>query len=165
MINAGLTADDVIDLLGLVPLPAEGGYWAQTWLDAHGSGIYFLMRPGDFSAMHRLRGPELWHHYAGDPVTLLLLGPDDDAPSTDAGNTVERRVLGDDLKADQRPFAAVAPGVWMGAATTGDWSLVGTTMAPAFDAADFELGDRAALQERYPEAAAEIAALTRLESP
>ena len=60
-----MNADQVISLLGLEPLPAEGGMWTRIWLDDHGSAIYFLMRPGDFSAMHRLDAPEIWHHYLG----------------------------------------------------------------------------------------------------
>ena len=118
-----MTGDEVARLLGLAPMPIEGGRWTQTWRDEHGSAIYFLMQPGDFSAMHRLDGPELWHHYAGAAVQMLLLDQD---------GQVNRPVLGDDLSAGQRPFVAVPAGVWMGARTTGDWSLVGTTMAPPF---------------------------------
>ncbi len=149
-----MTGDEVARLLGLEPLPLEGGLWRQTWRDAHGTAIYFLMRPGDFSAMHRLDIPEMWHHYAGDPVRMLLL--------EEAGE-VSRPLLGDDLGAGQRPFVPVPAGVWMGAATLGEWSLVGTTMAPPFHQAGFELGERGELSERYPSAAAEIARLTRLD--
>lgn len=139
-----LTGDVVADLLGLVPLPREGGMWAQTWLDEDGSGIYFLMTPGSFSALHRLDRPELWHHYAGAPVNMLLLGPDPGRTST--------FLLGDDLVAGQRPFYGVAPGVWMGARSAGDWSLVGTTMAPPYHEDGFELGVRDELAELFPNA-------------
>lgn len=142
----------MIELLGLEPLAGEGGQWAQTWRDGHSSAIYFLLRPGDFSALHRLGGVELWHHYAGAAVEMLLLEP---------GGTVLRPRLGVDLAAGERPVIAVEAGTWMAASTTGSWSLVGTTMAPPFDDASFELGDRAALSAAYPEAAAEIARLTR----
>ena len=142
----------MIDLLGLEPLTGEGGQWAQTWRDGHSSAIYFLVRPGDFSALHRLGGVELWHHYAGAAVEMLLLGP---------GGAVLRSRLGDDLAAGERPVVAVGAGTWMAAGTTGEWSLVGTTMAPPFDEATFELGDRAALSTAYPAAAADIARFTR----
>lgn len=145
-------AEQVIEALGLEPLPAEGGMWAQTWKDEHSSAIYFLMRPGDFSAMHRLDGPELWHHYAGAAAEMLLLFPDGSAA---------RPVLGADLAAGQRPQEAVPAGVWIGAATAGEWSLVGTTMAPPYHADGFELGAAAELADRYPEAAADIARLVR----
>ena len=91
------------------------------------------MRPGDFSALHRLSGPELWHHYAGAPVEMLLLEP---------GGAVSRPMLGDDLGSGQRPMVAVPAGVWMAATTTGDWSLTGATLAPPYDPDGFELGDR-----------------------
>ena len=147
-----MNADDVIELLGLEPMEIEGGMWAQIWRDERSTAIYFLMKPGDFSALHRLTGPELWHHYAGAAVEMLLLEPD---------GAVSRPVLGDDLGRGQRPFVAVPAGVWMAAGTTGDWSLTGTTMAPPYDADGFELGDPDELVQTYPEATAEIARFTR----
>ena len=147
-----MNADEVIELLGLEPMEIEGGMWAQTWRDERSTAIYFLMRPGDYSALHRLSGPELWHHYAGAAVEMLLLEP---------GGAVSRPVLGDDLGRGQRPLVAVPAGVWMAAGTTGDWSLTGTTMAPAFGPDSFELGDPDELIEAYPEAAADIARFTR----
>ncbi|WP_419842217.1 cupin domain-containing protein [Candidatus Poriferisodalis sp.] len=145
-------ADEVIELLGLEPLAGEGGMWAQTWRDGHSSAICFLLRPGDFSALHRLDGVELWHHYAGAAVEMLLLQPD---------GTVSRPRLGDDLAASEQPMTAVAAGTWMAADTRGEWSLVGTTMAPPFDDAGCELGDRAELTAAYPAAAADIERFTR----
>ena len=147
-----MNAGDVIEMLGLEPMPTEGGMWARSWRDAQSTAIYFLLRPDDFSALHRLTGPELWHHYAGAAVEMLLLEP---------GGAVSRPVLGDDLGAGQRPMVAVPGGVWMAAATTGDWSLTGTTMAPAFQPEAFELGDPDELAEAYPDAVADIARLTR----
>ena len=149
-----MTSDDVVQLLGLHPMPKEGGMWTQTWRDDHGTAIYFLLRPDDFSALHRLNIAELWHHYAGAPVEMLLLNPD---------GTVHRPVIGDDLASGQRPFVAVDAGVWMGAATMGSWSLVGTTMAPPFDPAGFELGDLDHLSDTYPEAAGDLLRFVREE--
>ncbi len=142
----------MIALLGLEPLAGEGGQWAQTWRDEHSSAIYFLLRPDDFSALHRLGGVELWHHYAGAAVEMLLLEPD---------GRVLRPRLGADLAAGERPVVVVEAGTWMAAGTRGAWSLAGTTMAPPFDDASFELGDRAALSAAYPEAAEDIARFTR----
>ncbi len=149
-----MTADEVVDLLRLEPMPLEGGMWSQTWRDDHGSAIYFLLRPGDFSALHRLDNVELWHHYAGAAVEMLLLAPD---------GSVDRPVLGDDLAGGERPFVAVGPGVWMGAATIGEWSLVGTTMAPPFHPDGLEIGRRDPLTTQYPQAAADIDRFLRLE--
>ena len=147
-----MNADEVAALLELEQLELEGGMWTLTWRDEQSSAIYYLMRPGDFSALHRLAGPELWHHYAGAAVEMLLLEP---------GGAVRRPVLGDDLTRGQRPMVAVPAGVWMAAGTTGDWSLTGATLAPPYDADGFELGDANELTEVYPEAAVDIARFTR----
>ena len=151
-----MTGPEVIELLNLKPLPHEGGQWAQTWLDDAGSGIYFLMQDGDFSALHRLEGPELWHHYGGAAVQMLLLDPEAESHSL--------FVLGDDLVTGQRPFFGVEPGVWMGARTMGEWSLVGTTMAPPYHSAGFELGSRDDLAREFPSAAELIPSFTRTEA-
>lgn len=149
-----MKAERVIDLLGLQPLPTEGGMWAQTWRDEHSSAIYFLLRPGDFSAVHRVEGPEMWHHYAGAAAEMLLLYED--------GSTAAPR-LGDDLEAGERPFVAVPGRVWMAAAAVGDWSLVGTTMAPPFRVEEMEMGRASDLAERYPSVAGRIRSLIREE--
>ena len=147
-----MRASEIIKLLGLEPLPVEGGHFAETWRDAAGSAIYYLVTPGDFSAMHRVDAAELWHHYLGAPVEMLLLHPDGSAT---------KPTLGVDLCRGQRPCVTVPAGVWMGAATTGEWSLMGTTMAPPYHPEGFELGDLKELTALYPTAAHEIAPLVR----
>ena len=147
-----MRASDIIDLLGLEPLPDEGGHFTETWRDENSSAIYYVVRSGDFSAMHRVDAAELWHHYAGAAVEMLLLHPD---------GSVEAPVLGEDLVGGQRPCVAVPAGTWMGAATTGEWSLMGTTMAPPYHQDGFELGDLEELTAQYPTAAETIARLVR----
>jgi predicted cupin superfamily sugar epimerase len=147
-----LTAAEVIEYLALEPLPAEGGMWAQTWRDEYSSAIYYLLRPGDFSALHRVTGPEICHFYAGSPAVVLLLHPD---------KLTQEVVLGADLAAGQRPLLAVPGGVWQGSYTLGEWTLLGTTMAPAFRPEDFELAGRDVLIAAYPAAEDRIRMLTR----
>ncbi len=142
----------VAELLGLEPLPGEGGLFRRTHIDAHSSAIYYLLLAPDFSAVHRLSATETYHWYAGAPLRLLLL---------DAGGRITEPVLGPDLTAGQRPQVVVPAGTWQGSSPAGEWSLVGTTTAPPFDWAGFELGERAGLTARYPEAADRIAGLTR----
>jgi uncharacterized protein len=142
----------VAALLGLEPLPDEGGLFRRTHIDAHSSAIYFLLITPDFSAMHRLTATETYHWYAGAPLRLLLLGEDGQAAEV---------VLGPDLAAGQRPQIVVPAGTWQGSSSAGEWSLVGTTTAPPFDWEGFELGERAELVDRYPGAADRIAELTR----
>ena len=151
-----MTTEEISAILGLEPLPLEGGMWAETWRDEHGSAIYYLMQPGDFSAMHRLDRTELWHHYIGSPVDFLLLEPD---------GSIAMPVLGGDLAAGQRPFLAVPTSTWMGASTMGDWSLVGTTMAPPYNPDGFKLGSAERLTAEFPVAATRIASLVRGEQP
>ena len=151
-LSSDLTSDEIIELLGLAPLPVEGGFFRVTHSSDRSSAIYFLMTPGGFSAMHRLIHPELWHWYAGAPAAMLLLDPD---------GGVREPVLGVGLAAGQRPQVMVDPGVYMGASTTGDWTLVGTTMAPPFTEVGLEFPTVAQLVERWPGAADRIASLVR----
>ncbi len=154
MINPSdaLDAEAVKRILGLEPLANEGGWWRQVWYDVHSSAIYYLLTPDDFSALHRLSGPEIYHHYLGAPVELVTLHPDDG---------IRRRILGPDLRAGERPAAVVEAGRWQGSRTMGLWSLVGTTMAPRFDIDEFELGERDVLRQRFPDATDLIDNLTR----
>ena len=150
--SAPLGADEVAAILGLVPLPEEGGRWAQTVLDGDSSAIHYLLADGDFSAMHRLDGQEVYHHYAGAPVALLLLFPDGSAAEV---------LMGDDLAAGQRPQVVVPARVWQGSSTYREWTLLGTTMAPPYTDEGFELGRRDELLADWPSAAGRIAELTR----
>jgi uncharacterized protein len=160
------TASEIIELLGLEPLPAEGGYYAETWRGDplgtagagrhYGSAIYYLMTPDAFSAMHRLPTDEVFHFYAGDPVEQLLLLPD-------GTGTVQR--LGNELLEEERPQAIAPGGAWQGSRIRPrgryGFALVGTTMAPGFHFDDYEHGDRAHLSALYPEWAELIRKLTR----
>jgi hypothetical protein len=160
----------IVRALGLVPLPQEGGLYAETYrsariLPAGAAGpeqtgpracctaIYYLVTPTRFSALHRVASTEIFHFYLGDPVHMLQLHPDGGA------NT---RVLGTDIARGQRPQVVVPRGVWQGTRLLpgGRYALLGCTVSPGFDFADYEHGERAALTRAYPAAAAEIAALT-----
>lgn len=126
-----MTAGEIIALLGLERHP-EGGWYKQTFLDeradggrAHSTLIYFLLERGDRSHWHRVDSAEVWHWYAGAPLTLKI-GKDS-------------LTLGNDLAAGQRPQGVVPRGAWQAAESQGEWTLVGCTVAPGFDFAHFEL--------------------------
>lgn len=147
-----LTAADVIRLLGLEPHLAEGGYFRETYRAAEraashdrcaSTAIYYLLTPETVSAMHRLASDEVFHHYAGDSVEQVHLHPD---------GTSERVLIGADLAAGQRPQVVVPRGVWQGARLVpgGRWALMGCTVAPGFDFADYDHGDRATLLAGWP---------------
>ncbi|MDQ4093199.1 MAG: cupin domain-containing protein [Actinomycetota bacterium] len=139
-------------ILGLQQLPGEGGLFRRTYVDAHCSVIYFMLIAPDFSALHSLDGAETYHWYAGSPLRLLLLHPD---------GQVDQPVLGSDLVGGARPQVVVPAGVWQGSSSLGEWTLVGTTMAPAFQWSAFHLGRRTELVSGWPNAARQIRALTR----
>lgn len=138
--------------LGLEVLPHEGGLFRQTYLDEHSSAIMYLLADPDFSALHSLESVEVYHWHAGSALRLLLLHPD---------GRVETPVLGPDAAAGQLPQIVVPAGVMQGSSPAGEWCLVGTTMAPAFDWEGFVLGERGPLSEQFPAAAGRIAELTR----
>ena len=130
-------ATDIIARLELKPHP-EGGHYREvfrdTRLDANGrslsTAIYFLLARGERSHWHRVDAVEIWHYYAGHALTLQI------AHDGCAQNTVK---LGPDLAAGERPQAIVPAHAWQAAETTGDWTLVGCTVAPGFEFAGFEL--------------------------
>ena len=134
-----MTAAEIIRLLGLGPHP-EGGHFRETFRDtrsveagrAASTAIYYLLAAGERSRWHRVDAVEVWHWYAGAPLALSL-----------ASNATKRTIrLGNDLAAGEQPQAIVPAGVWQEAATVGDWTLVGCTVAPGFEFAGFELAPR-----------------------
>ncbi|MCS0601596.1 cupin domain-containing protein [Streptomyces sp. LP11] len=157
-----MTPRDLIAHYGLQPLPREGGLFRQTWAGParpddgrpEGTAIVVLLTADDYSALHRLPTDEVWHHYLGDPLHLLLLAPD--------GST-RTPVLGPGLHQGQHLQLTVPAGTWMGArvAPGGAWTFFGCTMAPGFTEADYEHGDAADLTTRYPSEAARIGDLCR----
>lgn len=151
-----LTATRLIQLLGLEPLPVEGGHYKETWRSPAGSAIYYLLtdEPDSFSALHRLPTDEVYHFYLGDPVEMLMLHE---------GGRVENVTLGQDLLAGQRVQHVVPRGVWQGSRLRagGRFALLGTTMAPGFEPKNYEGGLRDELIAAYPGAADAIRSLTR----
>ncbi|HJY17375.1 MAG TPA: cupin domain-containing protein [Xanthobacteraceae bacterium] len=124
-----LTAPDVIRLLALEPHP-EGGHFREGVGRAASTAIYFLLARGERSHWHRIDAVEIWHWYAGAPLTLEI------AAGTER---IERLTLGSDLAAGEQPQAVVAAHAWQAAQSLGDWTLCGCTVAPGFDFSGFEL--------------------------
>lgn len=168
-----MTADEIIESLGLQPLPVEGGYYTVThrsteMLSSEGlpsryqnersisGAIYYLATVTQFSAMHKLLTDELYYYHFGDPLQLLMLGPEGNA-------TV--KLLGVELAAGQQPQLLVPRNWWQGSRPlpggTFGFTLISTSMAPAYEEADAEFGDKERLIPQYPEYAEMIASLTR----
>lgn len=139
------------------------------------TAIYFLLEQGNFSAFHRIKSDECWHFYTGDPLEVLVLQP---------GGKLDIITLGNDIRNGQLFQYVVPANCWFasrlaplsvaaglpqvilklsegGAAPGSRYSLVGCTVAPGFDFADFELADAAALTAQYPQHAMLIQELCR----
>ena len=161
------TPQALIAKLGLQPHP-ERGYYRETYRAssevqsgrhrgsrAASTAIYFLItaeQPATF--LHRLVSDEVFHLYDGGPLEILRLAPD---------GTWDVAVLGMNLDAGERPQIVVPAGTWFGTELRAGAShcLVGCTVAPGFDFADFELAQGPELEARYPDAADRIRRMSR----
>ena len=165
-----MTAQDIIRQLKLEKHPEEGGYFRETYRSplsvprehlpgaysgprSFSTAIYYLITPDSFSALHRLPGEEIFHHYLGGAVEMLLLHP---------GGQSEIITIGKDLSRGQSPQVIVPANTWQGARLIdgGQFALLGCTMSPGFDYADYQHGSRDELIRSYPSQERRISALT-----
>jgi predicted cupin superfamily sugar epimerase len=139
----------------------EGGFFAETYRSTEtiddnslpkrfsgdrnfSTGIYFLLESHHFSAFHRIQSDEMWHFYAGDAIKVYYIDKEGNMLIIKLGNNPE----------NEEVFQAVVPaGVWFGSkpAVENSYSLVGCTVAPGFDFADFEMPDQRTLLKEYPQ--------------
>ncbi|RDX92341.1 hypothetical protein CR513_25541 [Mucuna pruriens] len=184
-----LTASEIAKKLNLEAHP-EGGFYVETFRDHSihlstsqlppeykvdrpvSTSIYFLVPSGSVSRLHRIPCAETWHHYIGDPLTVVELNEND--------GSVKFTCLGSDLSQNQVPQYTVPPNIWFGSFPTKDftfsvdgvfqraaprdsernYSLVGCTCAPAFQYQDFELAKPSYLIPRFPQLKPLLTALT-----
>lgn len=168
MINRSLTAEELITNLQLVRHP-EGGWFRENYRSGESlsgnalperfggsrsfsTAIYFLLEAGDISALHRIKSDEIWHFYAGSPLVIHAIHPD---------GRYQPQHLGVDTAGGELYQAVVPHGCWFGAESTGAFTLVGCTVSPGFDFADFEMADRQELSACYPQHRELIERLTR----
>ncbi|MFQ5583546.1 MAG: cupin domain-containing protein [Calditrichia bacterium] len=159
-----------IEKLALQPHP-EGGYYRETYRSQEvidtaclpprynsdrnlSTAIYYLLQGDQFSAFHRLRSDEIWHFYTGSPLLLHTI---------EESGKYSKIILGPDFEKGEVFQAVVPHGGWFGAEVTvaNSFSLLGCTLAPGFDFADFELGNRKALIQQFPRHAELIKRLCR----
>jgi predicted cupin superfamily sugar epimerase len=165
-----LTALQIIERFQLKPLTIEGGYFRETYRSTltvpaeslpqeyhsarnASTAIYYLLTPDTFSVMHRVKSDEVFHFYAGDAVEMLQLLPE-------GGGSIV--TIGNDLAAGHQPQVIVPAGVWQGCRLVpgGRLALMGCTVAPGFDYADYTAGNRAELIASHPLFAEIITVLT-----
>lgn len=161
-----MNSKQIIDHFGLEPLPEEGGYFRRIFThpetlpgteQALSSAIYFLITAEQFSALHRIASWETFHFLWGAPVSMLHLLPG-------GGHSLFR--LGQNVDAGEEPVLTVPAGVWQGCrladpAAGPGYAFFSVTVSPEFQWDALEIGSRVKLGEAWPEAAAEIAVLTR----
>jgi hypothetical protein len=160
-----MTTEEIKALLQLQPHPVEGGFFRRTYTSAatvnlprgqraQSTAIYYLLEPGTFSEMHVLDSDEIFHFYLGDPVEMLQLHPDGRSALF---------TLGPDLAAGQHVQLVVPAGVWQGTSLIGNGkvALLGCTVTPGFDFADYRNATYAELASKWPSEAERIKKLTR----
>jgi predicted cupin superfamily sugar epimerase len=164
--------------LGLAPHP-EGGWYREIHrspgrlelergVRSALTVIDYAIERGSFSAFHRVASEEVWSWCGGDPLELSLLGaPSGATPDgAEAASAFRSLALGPDRAGGQLRMAVVPAGVWQAAepfAPSGGhgYAWCSCVVAPGFDFADFELAERAALADAFPDHAARVARLTR----
>jgi uncharacterized protein len=164
-----MEAQHWIDRLNLEPHP-EGGWYRQTYRApltlphsalpsyagdrAASTAIYFLLAGDQFSALHRLRSDEVWHFYTGSGLIVHVITPEGD---------YRQLLLGSNAAAGEEFQAVVPAGCWFGSSLRqpNTYALVGCTVAPGFDFADFEIARRNDLAAQYPQHRNIIERLTR----
>ncbi len=175
-----LSSEKIIELLNLIPLQNEGGFFRETWRSSDtvpgsalperypdskslGTAIYYLLTPDTFSRLHRLPTDEVFHFYLGEAVEMLMLFQD---------GTSEITVFGHNIEDGEVVQVVIPKGTWFGArikpgmvgmngsTNAKGFALMGTTMAPGFDFSDYESYDRNTLPDRYPDRKELIKSLT-----
>ena len=166
-----LTAQEIISFFQMKPLPDEGGYYVETYR-ARGkiaqanlpagyigrrnfsTAILYLLTPDTFSRLHRVKSDEVFHFYLGDPVTMLQLHPDGSSKII---------ILGQDILNGQCVQATVPAGIWQGCFLNqgGKFALLGCTVSPGFEFADYESSRQNELLDKYPNQQDLIIQLTR----
>ena len=155
-----LRAEEVVERLGLVPLEGEGGMYRSTYLCDRtlegvsiGSAIYYFLHGEAFSHLHLLTGDEVYFYHGGGPVDLVELFPDGTWQVTRLGNRLEQGEV---------PQHLVPAGVWQGSrlAPGGEWTLMSTSMSPAYTPGCYTHGCREELLARWPQAREWIERLT-----
>lgn len=153
-----MTAEEIIERFNLKPLPNEGGYYTETYRASEkisdlpkryesprnfSTAILYLITPDSFSKLHRVKSDEIFHFYLGDPVEMIKI--------TEDGN-VKTEILGTDILKNQSPQVVVEKNIWQATKLLpgGNFALLGCTVAPGFDFADYQHGNKDTLINRFP---------------
>ena len=148
---------EVINKLGLVPLPEEGGFYKETFRSkrmvnsevlgtkSECTCIYYLITEDSFSALHEVDQDEIFHFYAGSPVEMFQFDKNGNSKYITIGNNIFK---------DEIPQVIVPHGVWQGTKlkdpVEGGWALLGCTVSAGFELENFPIKTRKALIAEFP---------------
>ena len=165
-----MTADQIIKLYNMKPLPEEGGFYVEIYRSEekipnsalparysgdrnHGTSILYLITRSSFSRLHKVKSDEVFHFYLGDAVIMLQLLADG------SSRVIE---LGHDIAMGQKSQVIVPHGVWQGCLLKdeGEFALMGCSVTPGFEFEDYKSADRDSLLARYKDQREMIIKLT-----
>ncbi|WP_459209959.1 cupin domain-containing protein [Aquimarina rhabdastrellae] len=163
--------EKIVKKLDMLPHP-EGGFYKETYRSEatikkealigdfsgdrnYSTAIYFLLTSENFSAFHRIKQDEIWHHYEGASLYVHVIDQD---------GVYARYSVGKNLEEGEFPQLVVPAGCWFASSVKNEdaYTFVGCTVAPGFDFADFELANREELAVQYPEHKKIIEQYTRI---
>jgi predicted cupin superfamily sugar epimerase len=113
-----------------------------------GSVLYFLVTPEAQMALHRIKPEQMYHHYLGDPIEVLMLAPDGPGRVEVVGSLAD----------GHRPQLLIPGDTWHVSRLLrgGEYALLATTEWPAVEPPDVSVGDPGELAKTYPDMAEEI---------
>ena len=128
-------AEILIRKLKMISHP-EGGHYVEIFKDKNVSQIYYLLKNNEKSHWHRLSKNEILHFYLGDPLDVF---------TSNDGIGYEVFSLG----SNNNYIYTVKSNTWFAMKSSGSYSLIGCTVAPAFDFEDFELAPATWKPEKF----------------
>lgn len=150
----------------------EGGFYKETYRSKEqieknalperftgnrnfGTSIYFMLTAGNFSAFHRIKSDETWHFYTGSSISVSMIFPNGE---------LQIIHLGADFDSNEVFQFTVPANVWFASCLrkNNGYGLVGCTVAPGFDFADFEMANRKEMLNEFPHHKDCIEKLTRI---
>ena len=161
-----MTAEEIKALLKLEPHPVEGGWYRRTYTSAGSVDLPRGVRAAGHGHLLPARSREPSPRCTCSPPTRssisILAIRWRCCSSTPTGSSAVF-TLGPDLAAGQQLQILVPAGVWQGDAADGrrKVALLGCTVTPGFDFADYRSGSYAELVAKWPEEAERIRKLTR----
>ena len=112
----------------MIPHP-EGGHYVEVFKNKDVSHIYFLLQGHEHSHWHRITKNETVHFYIGDPLEIY---------TSKDGEEFETNQIG----SNKNFIYSIEKNTWFAMKPKGKYSLIGCTVAPAFEFEDLELAPK-----------------------